>query len=771
MLANPFTELATALSTDYVFTNFSLIMLMSMAAAMMPLILCLKYRHSPGAGALAQLMVGLLIWTATDILQIAGSQLEAKVFWARISYAGIVAIPVSWLLLSFSLKFRGVKFPPKLLAALSIIPSFILFLALTNSPGNGAAGHGLLWKDIAIRTPAGGAPLSVIRGFGFWVNVAYAYILLLAGSWMMLNTVAKQSGIYSSQGKLLILGVAAPWLSNFLFLSGLVPTGGIDPTPIAFTVSGLAFSWAVFRHKLLTLIPLARDMVMDQIKDGVVVLDASERVVDINPAAARILKVDDGGLVGRSIHAILKKSIDFPLDNNETGEMLTISSGEAGDKREYSVQASWLEDNNGRRKQIGMILMFHDITEFRKNVLLQKENEQRLNTLINSLPAGVILVRADTFEVTMINEVATKMIGREKDEVIGKKCKSFICPAVNSCPVIDQGEKIINSERKVIGSDGKMIPVLKSVSRIELDGWEYLLENFVDISALKEAEAVIKRSRDMLEDQLTQSDKLASIGQLAAGVAHEINNPIGYIMSNVGTLTDYVGVLSKLVKQYESLGEAVSGRNDDSIAPLISEIDKTREDEDLEFILGDIDQLLSESKQGAEQVRDIVQNLKCFARVDETESKPANINDGIEATLKVVWNELKYNCEVIKELNPLPDIKCNPGELNQVFMNLLVNASHSIPEKGTIRITTEDAGPEILVGISDTGDGIPKENLRNIFDPFFTTKDVGKGTGLGLSISHGIIKKHNGEITVESELGKGTTFTIRLPVERDSDNE
>lgn len=189
--------------------------------------------------------------------------------------------------------------------------------------------------------------------------------------------------------------------------------------------------------------------------------------------------------------------------------------------------------------------------------------------------------------------------------------------------------------------------------------------------------------------------------------------------------------------------------------------------EDLGFILGDVDALLKESTEGLNRVKEIVQDLKSFARLDESDSKEADINECLDSTLKLVWNELKYKCTVVKKYATLPPLACNAGHLNQVFMNLLVNAAHAIDGQGTITIETVLDRMDILVRISDTGQGISPEELGKIFDPFFTTKPVGKGTGLGLSISYGIIADHGGDIRVTSTIGMGTCFTIRLPLCRE----
>jgi len=286
----------------------------------------------------------------------------------------------------------------------------------------------------------------------------------------------------------------------------------------------------------------------------------------------------------------------------------------------------------------------------------------------------------------------------------------------------------------------------------------------------REVEEKVQKLEDA-QKQLVHSEKMAAIGQLAAGVAHEINNPIGFINSNLGTLGEYTDDIKKLLLKYEELSKSsepqhcstAAPQHLDNIASLIKETEDIKEEIDICFILDDLEKVIMESKDGAERVKKIVMDLKDFSHPDDSELKSANINHGLESTLNIVWNELKYKVTVIKEFGDIPDINCYPHQLNQVFMNILVNGAHAIEEKGEIKISTYQDGDNIIIKISDTGKGIPEEDIPHLFDPFFTTKEVGKGTGLGLSIAYSIIDKHNGHIHVDSTVGKGSTFTIMIP--------
>jgi two-component system NtrC family sensor kinase len=300
-----------------------------------------------------------------------------------------------------------------------------------------------------------------------------------------------------------------------------------------------------------------------------------------------------------------------------------------------------------------------------------------------------------------------------------------------------------------------------------------------EIKERKWAEKELQRSHDELklilkkleetQVQMLQSEKMASIGQLAAGIAHEINNPAAFVSSNLITLEEYRKDIFSLFQQYREIVSDLkeAGANPQSLSDLsnkIRRIDALEQETDLDFIIDDIESLITESQDGTKRIGKIVADLKDFAHPGEDKTKVANINQCLESTMNVVWNELKYKAKITKDYGDLPEVLCYPQQLNQVFMNILVNAAQAIEKEGEIRIATGAADGHVEISISDTGSGIPDEIISRVFEPFFTTKEVGKGTGLGLNIAYNIVNKHNGTISIESEIGKGTTFIIRIPV-------
>jgi len=316
----------------------------------------------------------------------------------------------------------------------------------------------------------------------------------------------------------------------------------------------------------------------------------------------------------------------------------------------------------------------------------------------------------------------------------------------------DLEQQVINRTRELAAANEKMEQDLRRRTAVEAE----LVRRNTELTELN-------RKLSMAQEQLIQSEKLASIGQLAAGVAHEINNPIGYIFSNFSTLQIYIGALLEVLNAYEKVD------NDRTSTEAVNALIMLRKDVEIDYLKEDIPSLMNESREGITRVRKIVQDLKDFSRTDTAlEWQWANLHQGIDSTLNIVSNEVKYKADIIKNYGELPEVECFPSQINQVVMNLVVNAAHAIEGKrGTISITTMVVDKHVQIEVKDTGSGIAPENISRIFDPFYTTKPVGQGTGLGLSLAYGIMQKHHGSIHVSSVLGEGTTFFLRIPIKQD----
>lgn len=281
-----------------------------------------------------------------------------------------------------------------------------------------------------------------------------------------------------------------------------------------------------------------------------------------------------------------------------------------------------------------------------------------------------------------------------------------------------------------------------------------------DVTQRKRAE----EERRQMHAQVIRSEKMASVGQLAAGVAHEINNPVGFVNSNLNTLAEYIGNFTVLFCMYFSMASDLeAGRMDDALAHW-RKITDYQKNINIAFIIEDIVLLLEETKDGMARIKNIVSGLKEFSHAGDEKMEPYDIHQCLENAVRLSWHEIKYKAVVETDFGRIPFVECRPQQLTQVFLNIIINAVQAMPEKGTVWIRTCSKDDYAVVEIQDNGTGMAEDVMKRIFDPFFTTKEVGKGTGLGLSIAYGIVKEHKGDIEVRSKAGQGTTFTLRLPV-------
>jgi len=278
------------------------------------------------------------------------------------------------------------------------------------------------------------------------------------------------------------------------------------------------------------------------------------------------------------------------------------------------------------------------------------------------------------------------------------------------------------------------------------------------IESLSRQQAMIIKLQDT-QAQLLQAEKMASIGQLAAGMAHEINTPLGFITSNLGSLQSYQQDLLSLVDVYLKADPVLSQQSD-----LWQDIQTARAQADLDFLREDVTALINESMDGLMRIKGIVQNLKDYSAVDQLEWQLIDLNKSLVNTLELIHGDSAKNVKIVEEYGELPDVECHSAQINQLFTNLLTNAFQTMDGKGVVTLRTyQQDDNRVSIEIVDSGKGITEEHLKHIFDPFFTTRSVGSGMGLGLSVAYSIVKQHQGQIEAQSEVGKGTTMKILLP--------
>ncbi len=516
-------------------------------------------------------------------------------------------------------------------------------------------------------------------------------------------------------------------------------------------------------------------MICTLAQDAIVMLDNEGNICYWNKVAESLLGYRIEQVIGKNFHALFvsKKHQEAFRKGfsrfKETGQGPVIGQRvevtaikKDGTEFPVSLSISSIKLKN-KWNAIGIA---RDISERKRIEKKIKLAYSELDQIFNTAVDGMRVIDTD-FNILRINKTFSTLSGIGVNESKGRKCyEVFSCSLCNSpnCPLVRilDGEQRIECEIEKKGKDASA--TFYSLAATPLKKPDGAIIGIIeDIRDITESRQIV--------GQLLQSEKMASIGQLAAGVAHEINNPTGFVSSNLKTLSDYQNDIKLLIKQYRRLNTDLKETMAIAEYPIVileqlKRITDLEAEVDIDFVLNDISDLVKESQEGTERIKKIILDLKDFAHPGKDEIKLADINRNMESTLNVVWNELKYKATVTKDYGDLPEVECYPQQLNQVFVNLLVNAAHAIDNEGEIRIVTRSVDGYAEIKISDTGKGIPEENLSKIFDPFFTTKEVGKGTGLGLNVAYNIIKKHNGTIDVESTVGTGTTFTIKVPVQK-----
>ncbi|MDW7695632.1 PAS domain S-box protein [Flammeovirgaceae bacterium SG7u.111] len=462
--------------------------------------------------------------------------------------------------------------------------------------------------------------------------------------------------------------------------------------------------------------------------------------------------------------SILKDEIPFELEKNGrwSGELVLVNQK---DGSELTMDAAvFTVYDRHTYEPICYATVQRDITE-------KKRVAERISllSLVASKTNNSVMITNCKGKIQWVNNSFTKITGYSLEEVMGKKPFEFL----------NASEKVRKDSwgllRKLKSKDGfttemlnyrksgetywaeiSVTPILNEYGQIE----KYIaLES--DITHRKETEQKLKSTLSDLQSaqsQLVQSEKMASLGQLSAGIAHEINNPINFVFAGTETLKFSMEDFMQIMDKYCELDKT------ENTEAVLQEIKELKEEFEFGELKEDIFGLIEDIMIGAVRTSEIVKGLRNFSRLDEHNMKLANIHEGLDSTLILLKNQIKNKVQVHKKYGNIHELNCYPGQLNQVFMNILTNAIQAVETEGNIWISTYEQDQETLISIKDDGEGMSKEVVEKIFEPFFTTKDVGEGTGLGMSISYGIIQKHKGKIVVNSQEGKGSEFIIHLPL-------
>ncbi len=511
------------------------------------------------------------------------------------------------------------------------------------------------------------------------------------------------------------------------------------------------------------------DAIVNRLPSALVVVAVDDAVVSVNPEASRLFALAPSQAAGCALAHVCPEAL---YRDAALGDL--VASARRGDpaqarrarlyegerlSRAYDVQAQKL-DVEGR-----VLLVLNDVTASERQAERIDELQRYNANLVQNMNSALVVVDGDA-RIQFANPMAERLLGRAPGELAGLAIADCFAPQDTGVAmlmrVLETGERVQGAESALLARDGRAVPVGVSCSPLrDAPGRTHgAVAVFQDLSEIKQ-----------LERQVVQNEKMASIGQLAAGVAHEINNPVGFIHANLFQLNEYLQDLDGVFDGVEALQQVIArGGLAAEVAEASQALQGIAEKVDLDYLRGDLRKAVEESQEGTERIRHIVRDLRGFSRADNDRSALADINECIESTANIVWTMSRHSVALERDYGEVPRLRCRPMQIKQVVMNLLVNACQAIVERGPdcdvpgeVRVRTRARDGGVWIEVRDNGVGIAPEVQARIFDPFFTTKDVGSGTGLGLSTSYGIVERHRGEIRAASELGVGTTFEVFLP--------
>ena len=704
------------------------------------------------ARSLMLLMVAVTFWSFSYGMEFKSIGLEAKLFWVRVEYLGAAWVGVLYFRFIMALigKEAWLKGPKG--GTILIFPALTILAVFTNPY------HQLMWSRVWVDHSGPVTALVYQRGIGFWTFVAYSYGLVLVGTVSIFHSYLFARQTESRHFWVVLIGVLAPWVSNIVYLAGFDPLRHIDLTPVAFTVSGLAFFWGTVRHQMLELIPIARDTVIESMQDAVIVLDMRNRIIDLNTAARKLLPESATAPIGKHLPVFFPElyvRVEQSRDNKLKNVSLTLPKGTSTGFWQLRQSALY----SSGKKPSGWLIVLQDITEQKHSETALRESEEKFRSISASALDAIIMIDPDG-RISFWNRAAEKIFGYQAEEVMGKDLhrqlalESALSEYREAFAVFRQSGKG-SLMGKTIEIDcrhknGSLFPAELSLSPLLMDGQWHAVGILRDIAERKKT-----------QEYLMQSEKMISLGGLAAGMAHEINNPLAGILASIQVMRmRMLGDSSDNQQAAEAAGIRLEGLRDYMRRRKIME-------------------KIEAVDQSCQRAAVIVRNMLNFARKSETVFSEHDLMSLLDQTIDLAKNDFQFSrqrdfqkIQIERSyLSGMPPVSCDAGQIQQVVFNILKNGAQAMWEQGAgslkpkFRLTLDRQDEWARIIIADNGPGMPETVRKRIFDPFYTTKPTGSGTGLGLSISYFIItENHAGRLAVDSSPGRGTVFTIRLPL-------
>lgn len=682
-----------------------------------------RRRSQPGAVPLMILTLAAGVWSLGLSGELVSESLASKVLWTQFRYIGIVTIPYMWVIFALIYAQKRHWVTRKNLILFAIAPIMGYALVWTNGI------HGLVWRDVRLYMDGPISVMATKRGPGYYCIVSYAYVLILAGAVLLARAAVYSHKTYRYQTGLLMCGVLAPLATNAVFQMRLSPVPYLDLTPLSFTFAAFVFTWSFYRHGLLfPPMPVARDQVLQSMKDGVFVLDLEQRILDLNQAAQEIVGADTSKIVGRKItnFVMLPEEFAVSLDRARVFEGTAHPQGRE-EVRTYEVSVSPLRTKLAGI--VGSVLIFRDVTDRR----VADEQYRRLFTAIEHAAEEVMITDRDG-KIVYTNPAFTSITGYTREEAFGKNPRflrsgvhddAFYAEMWNTLLAGCVWRGIITNKKK----DGTYVQEEATIAPIFGD-----TERTSGYVSVKRDVTEVKR----LESLLMRAQRLEAVGQFAGGIAHDFNN----------LLVPIIGYGDLLI---DSFAREDPRRND-----------------------------VKEILAAADHARGLIRQLLAFSRKQVLDLGPVDLGQVVKALMTLLRRTTRESIEFSLDVTPNCGlVRADITQIQQVVMNLVVNAQDAMPDGGrlSIRIAevdcssirTQDGTPVapgryVMLSVTDSGIGMPDEILQHVCEPFFTTKGDQGGTGLGLATVHGIVQQHGGAISIVSKQGQGTTVAAYFPV-------